>query len=172
MEASTQEEILRYLLDEVGGDWFLTGGGLVRMSFDASRGTEDLDLVKISHSEQSDDSAKQMLYRWLIDRGFGPEWINSAVEPFVREVSDWQKETVLARTGEKGRLFRPTITLFVYLKLRRGTEIDIGDIQKAAQKCAEPFDEKLLLSWGNPKVAERYQKQAPQLGLKSEPLSS
>ena len=168
MEASTQEEILRYLLDEVGGDWFLTGGGLVRMSFDAARGTEDLDLVGLSHPELSDESAKQMLYRWLIDRGFGPEWINSAVEPFVREVEGWQNETVLVRTGEKGRLFRPTITLFAFLKLRRGTEIDVGDIQKAALKCTEPFDEELLLGWGNQKVVERYQKLASRLGLKSE----
>ena len=166
MEAATQEEILRYIVDDLGGDWFLTGGGLVRMSFDSTRGTEDLDLVRISTPGQSDDAAKQALFRWLIDRGLGPEWVNSAVEPFVREVPNWENETVLIRTGAKGRLFRPSLTLFVYLKLRRGTEIDIVDIQKAAQSCPEPFDEKRLYEWQNSKVLERYQRISSSLGLR------
>jgi hypothetical protein len=30
MDEKTLEEILRYLLDDLGGDWLLTGGSLVR----------------------------------------------------------------------------------------------------------------------------------------------
>lgn len=156
METKTIEEILSYLCEELGGDWFLTGGALVRLIFDADRGTEDVDLVRIRHSELSDEAAKNQLFRWLIDRELGPEWVNSAVEPFVREVPGWESEVVLFRSGAKGRVLRPTITLFVYLKLRRGTEIDLLDIEKAISKCPEKLDEARLLAWGNARVNERF----------------
>ena len=37
-------------------------------------------------------------------------------------------------TKGNGRVYRPNLTLFSYLKLQRGTDVDVEDIQKAAQK--------------------------------------
>ena len=156
MDTLKIEEILTFLCEVLGGDWFLTGGALVRLNFDDTRGTEDLDLVRIRHPELSDDAAKNQLFRWLIDRDLGPEWVNSAVEPFVREVPAWENEVVLLREGGKGRVFRPNLTLFVYLKLRRASEIDLLDIEKATLKCPEKLDEQKLQGWGNAKVNSKF----------------
>ncbi|MEK6706436.1 MAG: hypothetical protein AABZ06_11680 [Bdellovibrionota bacterium] len=151
-------EIIDFLVNKLGGDWFLTGGALVKISFDESRGTEDVDLLRIRHPRLSDEGAKNKLFRWLIDRGLGPEWVNTAVEPFVREVPKWEDETVLIKQGKLGCVFRPNLTLFVYLKLRRASEIDIKDIQTALQCCPEGLDEEKLLHWPNEKVHKNYLK--------------
>ena len=165
MDAKTLEEILSFLSDDLGGDWLLTGGSLVRLVFDASRGTEDVDLVRIAHPELSDEAAKNRLFRWLIDRGLGPEWVNSAVEPFVREVEGWKRELVLVRTGTKGQIFRPNLTLFVYLKLRRGSEVDLADIRSATPNCPEGFDEKKFRAWAEPSLTRKFEAARAKLGL-------
>ncbi|MCM2276711.1 MAG: hypothetical protein NDJ89_01385 [Oligoflexia bacterium] len=156
METRALEEILDYLCNDLGGDWLLTGGSLVRLEFDAGRGTEDVDLVRMRHSQLSDEAAKNLLFRWLIARGLGPEWVNSAVEPFVREIADWANETVEIRAGKTGKVYRPTFTLFTYLKLRRGTEEDLKDIKAAVPKCPEGFDEERFLSWADAKLRAKY----------------
>ncbi len=53
MDSQKIDEILKYLCNELGGDWFLTGGALVRIAFDPSRGTEDVDFVRIRHPSLS-----------------------------------------------------------------------------------------------------------------------
>ncbi len=165
MESKTLAEILGYLCDELGGDWLLTGGSLVRLEFDATRGTEDVDLVRIRHPELSDEAARNALFRWLIDRGLGPEWVNSAVEPFVREIKDWQNELVPIRKGRRGALFRPSLTLFVYLKLRRGSEVDCEDIRRVAPQCPEGLNEARLLSWMSEALRKRFAALRGSLGI-------
>jgi hypothetical protein len=41
MEATTLEKFLQYLIDDIGGDWLLAGGSLVRLIFDETRGAEE-----------------------------------------------------------------------------------------------------------------------------------
>ncbi|MDR3608289.1 MAG: hypothetical protein P4M08_13040 [Oligoflexia bacterium] len=165
LSSKALDEIIAYLCDEIGGDWLLAGGALVRLEFDAERGTEDVDLVRVSHPELSDEMAKHTLFKWLIARGSGPEWVNSAVEPFVREVPNWQNELVFVRAGRKGRILRPTLTLFAYLKLRRGTDIDLSDIRAAVAKCPEGFDERKFRLWADLKTLSRFEQHRAALGL-------
>jgi hypothetical protein len=165
MEAKTIQDILTYLTDDLGGDWLLTGGSLVRLNFDDTRGTEDVDLVRIRHPDLSDDGAKNQLFKWLIQHGLGPEWVNTAVEPFVREIANWEKETVILRSGKKGKIFRPNLTLFTYLKLRRGSEVDVLDLVKAVPKCPEGFEEKKFLKWSDPKMKIKFTEVRSKLGL-------
>ena len=155
IEATELEKIIKFLTDELGGDWFLTGGSLVKLAFDQSRGTEDVDFLRLAHPELSENKSKHLLYQWLIANGLGPEWVNTAVEAFVQDIPEWQKEVVLLREGNRGRLYRPTLTLFVYLKLRRGTEIDLADVQCAIPFCTEGFDKHKFLSWADEKTADR-----------------
>lgn len=158
------DEILSFLVEELGGDWLLTGGALVCLNFDESRGTEDVDLARIRHLEISPEASLQKLYQWLIQRGLGPEWVNTAVEPFVQEVPDWKNESIVIRQGAKGRVFRPNLTLFTYLKLRRGTEIDLTDVERASEKCPEGFHEKKFHTWP---VTEKMKNLLNQLKQKS-----
>lgn len=165
MNASQVQKIVDYLADDLGGDWFLTGGALVQLAFNPTRGTEDLDFVRISHPELSDEASRNQLYQWLMRNGLGPEWVNPAVEPFVREVSGWQQEVILLKQGRSGRVLRPNLTLFVYLKLRRGTSIDLADIHEVAPKCPEGFHQKKFGSWciSHPEMRERFEKVAESL---------
>ena len=141
------------------------GGALVRLNFDSSRGTEDIDLVRMNHPELSDTAAKNTLYKWLIKKGLGPEWVNSAVEPFIREIQEWETEVVPLQTGARGKVYRPTLTVFVYLKLRRGTEIDLMDIKKAVPKCPEGFDEKKFMKWADDATKKKFTKLRANLGI-------
>ncbi|MBS1960844.1 MAG: hypothetical protein JST04_01405 [Bdellovibrionales bacterium] len=165
MEPQTIEEILAHLIEEIGGDWLLAGGALVRLNFDADRGTEDIDLARMGHPTLSAQAALNEFYRWLIARGDGPERVNTAVEPFLEEVPHWNKEVVELRKGSRGRIYRPNLTLFVYLKLRRGTEIDLEDVRKAAPNCQEGFDEAKFLSWGNEATSAKFRRARKSLGL-------
>jgi hypothetical protein len=162
MNASQVQKIVDYLTNDLGGDWFLTGGALVQLIFNPARGTEDVDFVRISHPQLSDEASRNQLYQWLMSNGLGPEWVNPAVEPFVREVGSWQQELVPLQQGARGRVFRPNLTLFVYLKLRRGTSIDLADIREAAGKCPEGFSPGKFDSWSSsyPTTRERYEKVA------------
>jgi hypothetical protein len=66
---------------------------------------------------------------------------------------------------DRGRVFRPSITLFVYLKLRRATGLDLADIRVAVDKCPEGFDETKFLAWSDAPARERYEKLRRKLGL-------
>ena len=156
MDTSDIEKILNYLCQELGGEWLIAGGSLVRLAFDSSRGTEDLDLMRVKDSAQSNDASRNKLYQWLIARGLGPEWVNDAMEPFVREADGWEGQLVLLREGTKGKIYRPSLTLFVFLKLRRGTDIDIEDIKKAIPFCKEGFDPSVFKKWNHPNVKKNF----------------
>lgn len=165
LDSRVVDEILAYLCDDLGGDWLLTGGALVRLEFDAERGTEDVDLVRIRHRELSDEAARSLLFKKVMALGLGPEWVNTAVEPFVREVPDWEVQTVEIRDGKKGRVFRPNLTLFVYLKLRRCSEVDLQDIVKAAESCPEGFDLARFEAWADSGLRERLERNRTRLGF-------
>ncbi|MGK5088937.1 hypothetical protein WDW86_15370 [Bdellovibrionota bacterium FG-2] len=144
---------------------FLTGGSLVKFEFESGRATEDIDIVRIRHDTLSDEASRNELYRWLIQRGSGPEWVNTAVEPFLNEVPDWKKEVVLIRNGSAGNIFRPSLTLFIFLKLRRGTPIDFQDIGHAIKHCPEGVEINKLKLWGSAPICEKYRKIAVSFGL-------
>jgi hypothetical protein len=161
MDEQTLEKLLANLVDEVGGDWMLAGGALVRLVFDANRGTEDIDLMRISHPEDSMEVSLNLIFRHAIGLGLGPEWINTAMTPFVRMATGWESELALLRTGKKGRLHRPTLTLFTFLKLERGSEVDLNDIIAAFRKLnarsPTEFSEEKLLSWLTPQARLKWQ---------------
>jgi hypothetical protein len=166
VEAGQWAAISEHLCENLGGDWLLTGGTLVRLLFDAGRGTEDIDLARVAHPELSPERALTELYLFLRTLGLGPEIVNAAVEPFVHEVPDWRGELVTIRQGARGRIFRPTLTLFSYLKLRRGTPIDLEDIRAAVRYCgAAEFDAGKFARWADAELAGRFARVRLQLGL-------
>ena len=152
MDTHQIDSILTFLCEELGGDWFLTGGSLVRLKFDAHRGTEDMDLVRIRDELQSEERSRTRLFEWLMQHNLGPEWVNTAVEPFVKRVPNWESEVIELRAGRIGRVFRPNLTFFIYLKLGRATSADWKDIEKAIPHCLEGFDWKKFEEWATEKV--------------------
>ena len=149
MEKTKSEKILDELCQNIGGEWLLIGGTLIQLQYDGERSTEDIDLVHISHAEKSKEFLQNELFRF-VQRcwGIGPEHINLSAEFFVHELAGWQAELVPLKDGPKGRIFQPSLTLLIALKARRGSELDLQDIQTAIKKQGlRALDETKLERW-------------------------
>ena len=149
MEKAKADRIFEEICQNIGGDWLLIGGTLVQFAYDGERATEDIDLVQIRHAEKSKEAAQNELFKFTLAQwGFGPEFVNTAAEFFVNQFDGWQSEIKVMKEGPKGRIFRPSITLFCATKLRRGSDLDLDDIRTALRKKDSPkLDFQLLARW-------------------------
>jgi hypothetical protein len=123
LDAKRVEEIVAALCDRVGGDWLLIGGALVALWVEPRRMTEDVDLV--SMRGHPDD--RLALMQLASDLGLPVEAVNSAADFFVRRIAGWQRDVEVFRQGARGRVFRPTPSLFLLLKAPRLSPTDLDD---------------------------------------------
>ena len=100
----------------------MLGGSYVALCLDARRSTEDIDLIPVGGGAER----RHLLYL-SDDLGLPIEAVNSAADFFVERIKGWRDEIELLLTGAKGRIFRPTATLFLLLKARRLSPIDLTD---------------------------------------------
>lgn len=117
------EELLTRLTDTVEGDWLLVGGALVALWLEPRRVTEDVDLVGLAGGEDE----RFRLMEFAEAAGLPIEAVNTAADFFVRRVDGWRDEIEIFRAGRRGRIYRPTPTLFLLLKMRRLSERDLAD---------------------------------------------
>lgn len=131
--------------DRLSGDWLLLGGALVALWLEPRRVTEDIDLVGFS-----DTTADRLALMQLAqDLGLPIEAVNSAADFFVKRIPDWRAQVELFRQGTRARIFRPTPTLFVLLKLRRLSSQDLTDCLTLLERVgidSLPLDRARLLS--------------------------
>lgn len=130
------ESILDELLIRLPGDWLLVGGGLVAIWIEPRRVTEDLDLIGL----QSPSEQRFQLMTLAEAVGLPIEAVNSAAEFFVRRIEGWRDELELVRSSEHARLFRPSPTLFLLLKIARLSAQDLEDCLALLAKCDTPID--------------------------------
>lgn len=162
MNTSLQRAKIESLLDlvcqKVGGDWLLVGGSLINLTADAGRGTQDIDLVPVAHPGRSEAAVFAELFQTAKGVGLDPESLNSASGFFVRQLAGWDRYLIELKSGPKGKVFRPTLTLFVALKLMRATEIDLNDIATATKAWPSgEFEEGLLQSWATPTMKQTFE---------------
>jgi hypothetical protein len=69
------------------------------------------------------------------DLGLPVEALNSAADFFVHRIPDWRRQIEPFRTGKSGRVFRPSPTLFLILKLRRLSTRDLDDCLELLRRC-------------------------------------
>jgi hypothetical protein len=131
LDATRLEAIVQSVADHLPGDWLLVGGALVALWLDARRVTEDVDLVGIDGTG-ADRLALLGLAR---DLGLPVEALNSAADFFVHRIPDWRRQIEPFRTGKSGRVFRPSPTLFLILKLRRLSTRDLDDCLELLRRC-------------------------------------
>lgn len=142
------QRLLDKVCQEIGGDWLLTGGSLVSLRFDSSRGTEDIDLVNVRHPTLEPMPLQTKLFLEAKGLGLTPEAVNSAASFFVRQVPGWEKHLKEIQVGPQGKVFRPDLTLFVRLKLGRATPVDLADIAAAVRACGPAeFNETIFRRW-------------------------
>jgi len=149
MEISKIRKILDELCQTIGGDWLLVGGALVQLEINGNRATEDIDLALIASPVKSEAVLQTELFRFSMQNlQVGPESLNLAVTPFLTDLPNWQDERKLLLTGTAGNIYRPTLTLFIALKMKRGTTIDLSDIREALKKWpASELNEARLKVW-------------------------
>lgn len=149
MDKSKVDKILRELSQNIGGDWVLLGGTLVQLQYNGERATEDIDLAFIKHPSLSKDATQNQLFQFTLKHlGMGPEFINLSVEFFLRRFAGWEAELILLQTGPKGRIFRPSLSLFCALKAERGSELDATDVLSAIRnESATNLDYSKIKKW-------------------------
>jgi hypothetical protein len=126
------EALLSAMAERLHGDWLLVGGALAALWLDEpSRTTEDVDLVGLSGIPEE----RLALMQFAQDMGLPIEAVNSAADFFVRRIPGWQEEIEIFRTGPKSRIYRPTPTLFLLLKIDRLSEQDLGDCLATIEKA-------------------------------------
>jgi hypothetical protein len=166
MEISKINELLDEICQNIGGKWLLTGGSLIQLEVDSMRATEDIDLIAIEHDSLSDVGAQQAMFKAAIGIGLSPENVNSAASFFVQQIADWKSHLVVLRSSPMGTIFRPDLTLFIVLKLARGTEIDLKDVGSAIQAFgANEFRAEAFEEMANHKSKALFEKNRKQWGL-------
>lgn len=136
-------DLLQRVTDELDGDWLLVGGGVVAVWLSDTRVTEDIDLVGVPGTQEQ----RYALIEVCVRAGVPPETVNSAADYYLRKIPDWQMHTAPLFTGTRGRILRPTTTLFLLLKLSRLTETDLEDCRVwLAHSEREPVDEARVLA--------------------------
>lgn len=116
-------EVVEAIADRLEGEWLLVGGGAAILWFGRDRETEDVDLVGLAGTMEE----RLRLFELAGDLGLPVEALNSAADFFVRRVDGWRDQIAPARAGARGRVFRPTPTLFLLTKIRRLSENDLED---------------------------------------------
>lgn len=123
------ERVIAAIADELEGDWLLIGGALTALWLEPRRVTEDLDVIGIG----GNPAARLRLMELAVKLGLPIESVNSAADYFVFRIDGWERELELFRQGRRGRILRPTPTLFLLLKVRRLSERDLADCLAAVR---------------------------------------
>jgi len=164
IERKKLDALLSQVCENIGGDWVLLGGALALLSFDDTRMTEDIDLFARDQAKAPEKLRK--LFAEGRSLGLNEEQLNSAASFFFGEIPSWQEELVLLRSEKNGRIWRPTLTALAYMKLKRGSRIDLQDIRNATEAFGkEEFDFKKFRKWSSEALLLNFIKHRSTLGL-------
>jgi hypothetical protein len=125
------EQVVDAIAERLPGEWLLVGGALAALWLAPRRTTEDVDLVGLGGTTDE----RLALMQLAGELGLPVEALNSAADFFVRRIEGWRDELEPFRQGARGRIYRPTVTLFVLLKLRRLSEQDLADCLAAVTRA-------------------------------------
>jgi hypothetical protein len=125
------DELLTALCDELDGDWLLVGGAFCALWLNERRQTEDIDIIGM----RGEHAERMAVMSFCAAHGLPVEIVNSAADFFVRRIVHWQAEVEPWRSGKRGRILRPSPTLFLLLKIGRLSEQDLEDCLALLQKA-------------------------------------
>jgi len=130
------QELVESAADQLDGDWVLLGGSLAALWFTPGRVTEDVDIVSVVDEPER----RYALLDFAVAAGLSPEVVNSAADFFLRRIPGWADDLEVLHQGSRGRIMRPTATLFLLLKVGRMSEADLED-------CRALFAEAVRSGW-------------------------
>ncbi len=121
------EQVIERACAAIDGDLILVGGALVSVWLEPRRLTEDIDIF-----HRTDRAAAQIaLWDIAADLGLPIEAINGAAEYFIRRIPNWDHGLVVLSQGDRGRVLRPSFTVFLLSKISRLSERDLTDCRAA-----------------------------------------
>ncbi|MBC7385828.1 MAG: hypothetical protein H7301_06670 [Cryobacterium sp.] len=151
MEAAKVDALLEDLCQTVGGKWLLLGGSVGPLESGGNRALEELDLLSISHPKLSAVDAQAELVIAATRIGLDPKTLNTSARFFLEGIKNWQNQILVSRRGPKGIIYKPSLTLFTVLKLKRGTELDMQDIEQAVKnEGVDAFAQTQFLQMADP----------------------
>jgi hypothetical protein len=131
LDRARLEQVVDAIAERLPGQWLLVGGALAALWLEPRRTTEDVDVLGLAGTADE----RMALMRLAGELDLPVEALNSAADFFVRRIEGWRDELELFRHGTLGRIYRPTVTLFVLLKLRRLSEHDLADCLAALARA-------------------------------------
>ncbi len=127
METRFDRDAVRALIEAAGeqltGEWLLVGGAVAAVWFSADRLTEDIDLVGLGGTLSERDALMDL----AAARGLPIEAVNSAADYFVRRIPGFRAEIEVLHAGSRATIYRPSVSLFLLLKVGRLSEKDLLD---------------------------------------------
>ena len=133
------QALLELAGDRLTGEWLLIGGAAAAAWFSPVRTTEDIDLIGLAGSQ-----AERLALMELAESAAIPvEAVNSAADFYLRRIDGWREQLVPLHRGAHAVVYRPSATLFILLKLRRLSAVDLDDCLALVAHCrasGEPID--------------------------------
>ena len=147
MKALNQALLKKFLTlagERLTGKWVLVGGTVLPALGAEYRSTVDIDFVGLPL-----DSPRETLALMQIaeDLGLPIESVNQAAAYFVSKIPDFDASLVLLHKGKNAVIYRPSLELFIRLKLARLSETDLTDcleFLRLADSLGETLDRKAL----------------------------
>lgn len=118
------DEFLKNILEEIDSDWVIIGGSLLAIIHASDRSTADIDICPLN---EMTNEHRLLLMNVAVRSGLPIEVINPGADFFLRQIPNWKASLILFKSGKKGNLFRPSLELYLKLKLNRGSDTDIAD---------------------------------------------
>lgn len=122
--AEQYQKFLKAVVDDIEGDWVLVGGALIAILNPHSRATADIDLCPIG--ELSNERRIHMM-KLAESADLSLESLNPSADFFLRQIPQWTSSIVVFIKGKKGTLYRPSLELYIKLKVSRLSESDVTD---------------------------------------------
>ncbi len=118
------DKFLELITENLQGDWVIIGGALLAVLNADGRATADIDMCPVG---ELTNEMRLELMDLAIKAGLPIEAINPSADFFLRQIPNWKSAIVPFKKGLKGTIFRPSLELYLKLKLNRGTDSDIQD---------------------------------------------
>lgn len=118
------QQFLTSIVSELDGDWVIIGGSLLAIINAESRVTSDIDLCSI---DELTNDKRISLMKIAQASGLSVEAINPAADFFLKQIPHWKQSLVLLQAGSRGNLYRPSLKLYIELKLSRSSSTDLID---------------------------------------------
>ena len=124
LDRETLEKFVKLAGDRLEGDWVVIGGVVLPLLGAGQRVTVDIDIVGPEGSGNRETLALMRIAERL---GLPVEAVNQAGSHFLHRIAGWRKQIVPLHEGRSATIHRPSVTLFILLKMSRLSESDLAD---------------------------------------------